>query len=302
MPKVSIILPVYNGELSIGRTIDSLLNQSLSDFELCICIDGSKDDSEKIIRGFSDQRIRLFINDTNMGLGRTLNKLVAATHQHAEYIAMAEQDDFYYPDRLKLQVDFLEKHKDTGMVSGIAEHHNGEEVTFSFPGLLVHNQNYPANLQENFLLNYCYQVKVVNSCMMFRKSVFLENGLYFSMHYPSISVDWAFILRFSLCSRIQGISVPLVQLDRRPNRKSLTNKKKLQFATARELINNFRFEYSEIISSRHYRTALTTEHLIELAHTGLFKRVIFFPIFFFKNPTDPRWIPFIKKSFLRIKT
>lgn len=301
MPVVSIILPVYNGEATLERTVRSLLAQSFTDFELVACIDGTQDGSEEILKRIDDPRLRWLCNEQNLGLGRTLNRLVASSNTSSKYIAMAEQDDYYYPNRLQLQVAFLEQHTDTGMVSGIAEHFNGEKVTFSFPGLLVNGQNYPENRTENFLLHYCYQVKVANSCMMFRKSVFLQNGLYFSMHYPSISVDWSFILRFALCSRIQGLPVPLVQLDRRPDRSSLTTKKKLQFATAREVIRNFRFEYPGIITAEHYRTALTTEYLIELAHAPFIMRVLKFPVCFLRHPGDPRWWSFIKKNILRIR-
>ena len=280
MPDISIILPVYNGQETIAETLQSLLSQTFQDFELCICIDGSDDNSERIIANFSDQRIRLIRNQENFGLGRTLNRLVALAHPSSKYIAMAEQDDFYYPERLSLQYQYMQSHSDVGMVSGIAEHFNGERVTFTFPGILVNGTNYPENLVENFLLNYCYQVKVVNSCMMFRKSVHQENGLYFSMHYPSLSVDWAYILRFSLVSKIQGISKPLVRLDRRPKRNSLTTKKKLQFETARQLIDDFYYEKKAIISKKEYKTAITTEHLMELSAMPYIRKV--FSFFFSK--------------------
>lgn len=300
MTAISIILPVYNGQETIERTINSLINQSFTDFELLICIDGSTDDSENIIKAMQDARIRLIGNETNMGLGRTLNRLVANTNAVSKYVAMAEQDDFYYPNRLKLQFDFMEQNADTGLVSGIAEHYNGDKVTFTFPGLLVNKDNYPKDRTENFLLNYCYQVKVANSCMMFRKSVFIDNGLYFSMHYPGLSVDWTFILRFSLVSRIQGIQVPLVMLDRRPNRNSLTSKKKLQFAVARKVIKDFHFEYPNIITQKHFKTALTTEYLLELSHMSYLNRIIAFPLYFFRNPYDERWKGFIKKNITKL--
>jgi len=296
MPVISIILPVYNGQETIERTIKSLIKQSFSDFELLICIDGSNDESENIINAIKDNRIRVIRNKTNMGLGRTLNRLVANTNADSKYIAMAEQDDFYYPNRLKLQFEFMEQNHNTGLVSGIAEHYDGEKVTFSFPGLLVNKGNYPEDRTENFLLNYCFQVKVANSCMMFRKSVFIENGLYFTMHYPSLSVDWAFILRFSLVSRIQGIPVPLVLLDRRPNRNSLTSKKKLQYTVARQVINDFHFEYPKIITPKHFKIALTTEYLMELSHMSYFNKIIYFPFYFFRHPFDERWKTFIKKN------
>ena len=85
---------------------------------------------------------------------------------------MAEQDDFYYENRLALQVDFLDKNPDYGLVSGIAEFWSGEEKNSTlFPGLLVNNKQYPTDYKEMFLLNYKEQVKVVNTAMMFRKNM-----------------------------------------------------------------------------------------------------------------------------------
>lgn len=301
MPEITIILPVYNGQSTIQQTVSSLLNQSFSDFELLACIDGTSDQSEEIIHAFKDPRIRVIRNETNLGLGRTLNRLVSNSHPSVKYIAMAEQDDYYYPERLKLQMDFLNSNPDYGMVSGIAEHFDGKKSTSSFPGLLVKGLNYPVNPREMFLLNYCYQVKVTNSCMMFRKSTHVDNGLYFSMHFPSISVDWAYILRFSLISKIKGLHVPLVKLDRTKNRKSLTNQNILRFKTSREIIKAFYFENKNLISISDYKCAWTSEHLIELASMPYLRRLLMFPIWFCKNPGDSRWTKFIQKHLFRMK-
>lgn len=297
MPEISILLPVYNGEETIADTIKSLLQQTYSGFELLVCIDGTNDRSEEIVRSFNDERIKVYKNEKNMGLGRTLNRLVHNTSHEIKYIAMAEQDDYYYPERLRKQYDYLESNMDCGLVSGIAEHYDGEKVLFSFPGLLVKGDNYPEDPKQNFLLNYRYMLKVTNSCMMFRKKVHVDNGLYFSMHYPSISVDWCYILRFSLVSKIRGLNVPLVKLDRRADRKSLTTQNCKKFLASRELIRSFYYEHKNLISASDYKTALTSEHLQELGSMRFYKRAAYFLQYFLKNPTDKRWVQFIKKQF-----
>lgn len=297
MPDVSILLPVYNGEETIAETVNSLLKQTYSDFELLVCIDGTNDRSEEIVRSFGDRRIKIFKNQQNLGLGSTLNRLVYNTDSNAKYIAMAEQDDFYYPDRLLLQYDYMEANAEYGLVSGIAEHYKGDEKFFSFPGILVNGGNYPEEKKENFLLNYRYMVKVANSCMMFRKKVHVDNGLYFSMHYPSISVDWSYILRFSMVAKIKGLSTPLVRLDRRNDRKSLTTQNTKKHLASRELIRSFYYERKDIISRKDYKTALTSAYMLELSSMRFYKRAIYLLLFFFKNPSDKRWIEFIKKQF-----
>ena len=67
-PKVTILMPVYNGERHLREAIDSILNQTLSDFELLMVDDGSTDQSVEIIESFADPRIRLVHNERNLGV------------------------------------------------------------------------------------------------------------------------------------------------------------------------------------------------------------------------------------------
>ena len=296
--KVSVILPIYNGEKTLEETLKSLADQTFQDFELVACIDGTNDNSQKILESYRKRFLKLtvLVNDKNLGLGPTMNRLVA--NSSGEYIGIAEQDDYYYPERLQLQVDLLDAKTEIGLVSGIAEFWNGDRVTSTFPGILVHGGQYPEG-EEMFLLNYRNQIKVVNSCIMFRKSIHIDHGLYFTKHYPSISVDWTYILRFSLVSKIYGLNQILVRLDRSPNRTSVTTFKERKFAATRELLRSFAYEYPERIRKNDYTYALTTQHIMELANKKPVKFPLFFIVFFLKNPKDSRWIPYIKKRIKR---
>jgi glycosyltransferase involved in cell wall biosynthesis len=286
--KVSVILPIYNGEKTLKATLESLANQTFKDIELVACIDGTSDNSEKILKTYqaSFQNMLILKNEKNLGLGPTMNRLVANTQ--GEYIALAEQDDYYYPNRLQLQVDLLDSKSDVGLVSGVAEFWDGEKVSSKFPGMLVAGKQYPEG-KEMFLLNYRNQIKVVNSCIMFRKSVHIDNGLYFTKHYPSISVDWTYILRFSLVSKIYGLHEVLVRLDRRIERTSVTSNKKKQFSATRELLRSFAYEYRDIISKEDYEYAMGTQTIMEVNH----KLGFTFLVSSLKNitihPHDPRF-------------
>lgn len=262
MIKVSVILPIYNGERTLSKTLDSLLGQSFTNFELIACIDGSNDNSELILNTYKKQFLSLVIlkNNQNHGLGPTMNRLVA--NATGCYIAVAEQDDIYVEDRLERQVKILDTSPNIGMVSGIAEFCNGEIVSSHFPGILSAGKQYPIG-KEMFLLNYKHQIKVVNSCMMFRKQVHIDNGLYFTQHYPSISVDWTYVLRFSLISHIYGLPYVLVKLDRAPNRDSVTSNKSKQFKAARELIRSMAYEYPNVISKEDFKYARRTQLMLE---------------------------------------
>ncbi len=292
--KVSVILPVYNGEKTLVQTLESLIQQTFQDFELIVCIDGSKDNSLQIINDLKDKfkKVTILNNEKNLGLGPTMNRLVA--NCSGEYIAVAEQDDFYYPDRLQLQVAVLDSNPAIGLVSGIADFWDGEKITFRFPCILVNGESYPLG-KEMFLLNYLHQTKVVNSTMMFKKSVHINNGLYFSMHFPNVPIDWAYFLRFCLISDIYGINQSLVLLDRRNERNSVTSNKSKQFSASRELIRSFYYEYPDLIKKKDYQFAMTTQHLMELSALSLFQFPIPFIRFYLKNPTDKRWVTYLTK-------
>ena len=261
-PKISILLPTFNGESTIVETIESLLSQTCSNFELLICDDASTDRTLELINEISDSRISIFQNDKNRGLADTLNNLIQQSDPKSKYIAMAEHDDYYYPNRLELQQYFLDNSPEYGMVSGIADHWDGDKITIKFPGLLVEGRNYPQGI-DMFKLNYLEQLKVVNTCMMFRKSVHHEKQLKWSIKYPGVSVDWDYILKFSLVSNIGGLHQSLVRLNRRPNRQSITKDKKLRFFISRMLISDYFKKYPDIISRRDFQYSMVTQGYIE---------------------------------------
>jgi glycosyltransferase involved in cell wall biosynthesis len=291
--KLSVILPIYNGEKTLKNTLQSLVNQTFKEFELVVCIDGSKDTSLEIVKSFSVNfsKLKILINEENLGLGPTMNKLVA--NATGQLIAVAEQDDFYYEYRLEEQVSIFDKMPQIGMVSGIADFYNGEKINFRFPGILVSEKQYPKG-KEMFLLNYKNQVKVANSCMMFRKEVHVNKGLYFSKHYPNVGIDWSYLLRFSLVSEIYGIPKSLVLLDRRNDRNSITANKEKMFKASRELIRSFYYEYPNIIKKEDYKFAMTTQYQMELSHKNKYKFILYFILYFSQNPKDKRWFSYLK--------
>lgn len=113
MPKVSVLMPVYNGEKYIGQAIDSVLSQSFSDFELVVIDDGSTDKSAGIVASYSDKRIRYVANPTNLGLAGARNRAIEVSH--GDYLAWLDCDDISLPDRLLKQVALLDEHTDIGL-------------------------------------------------------------------------------------------------------------------------------------------------------------------------------------------
>ena len=98
MPKISVILPVYNSEKYIKKSVESVLNQTFTDFELIIVNDGSTDDTINILNSFSDSRIEI-INQPNMGPGAARNNALDVAI--GEYIMFLDSDDWYSDDCLE---------------------------------------------------------------------------------------------------------------------------------------------------------------------------------------------------------
>lgn len=104
MPLVSVVMPVFNAQHSVGRAIRSILCQTLPDLQLVVVDDGSTDNTAKVVSTFTDPRL-LFLRENHQGVSRTSN--IALQHATSEVIARMDADDFADPDRLQLQLNLL---------------------------------------------------------------------------------------------------------------------------------------------------------------------------------------------------
>lgn len=173
MPKVSVLMPMYNSEKYIRKAIQSVLNQSFKDFELLILNDGSTDGSKAIALGYDDKRIKVLENESNQGLARTRNRLFAEAS--GEYIAWLDSDDIALPERLRVQVDFLDKHPQHAFVASWARIIDSEdEPTGNFIKSFIPNDY----LFTLFLfVNY-----VVQSSVLLRKTMFPDTP--YDLQFP----------------------------------------------------------------------------------------------------------------------
>lgn len=124
-PAISVILPVYNCEKYIGRAIQSVLQQTFSDFELIIINDGSIDKTESLILSFPDPRIVYLKNQENKGLIFSLNRSIDIAT--GKYIARVDGDDICKPERLAKQRSFLDQNEDITVVGCTIEFINEQE-------------------------------------------------------------------------------------------------------------------------------------------------------------------------------
>jgi len=114
MPKVSVCMPCYNASKYINECIDSVLNQTFTDFEFVIVDDGSTDKTVQIIKTYSDSRIRLIENEHDFI--ESLNTSIRMAE--GKYIARMDADDMMMPDRLLIQYNYMEHHPHIDLLGG----------------------------------------------------------------------------------------------------------------------------------------------------------------------------------------
>ncbi|TDD98402.1 glycosyltransferase family 2 protein [Flavobacterium cellulosilyticum] len=115
MKKLAVLLPTYNAVDYLPESIDSVLNQTFTDFDLYVYDDCSTDNTEDIVSKYKDTRLYYRKNLENLGIAKTLNKGLEELLPQYEYIARMDADDWCYPERFEKQMDFLNKNQEIVM-------------------------------------------------------------------------------------------------------------------------------------------------------------------------------------------
>lgn len=120
MPKISVLMPVYNTkEEYLREAIESILNQTYTDFEFIIINDGSTNNAEEVTLSYKDARIKYYKNNKNKGLIFTLN--YGFTLTNGEYIARMDADDVSTSERFEKQIEFMEENPDIDILGAWME-------------------------------------------------------------------------------------------------------------------------------------------------------------------------------------
>ena len=189
-PRVTVLLPVFNGENYLREAIESILAQTFHDFEFLIINDGSTDKSVEIIRSYADPRIRLVVNEQNLGLIATLNKGVDLSR--GEYIARMDQDDISLHQRLEKQISFLDKNRNVGVLgTWVRTFGSVAETVWDYPGD-------PETIKCRFL----FESVLAHPSTMLRKKMLNDHNLYYSNDHVNAE-DYEMWVR---CSRYADIS------------------------------------------------------------------------------------------------
>jgi len=171
---VSVLMPVYNASGFVKEAMESILNQSYRDIEFIIINDGSTDDSEKIIQSIKDNRIRYVKNEKNLGLIATLNKGIDLCE--GTYIARMDADDISLPDRIKKQVEFMNKNLDIGVCGT-------DYIQFGKGKQMLSKSHHEHEWIAGWML---FNSSVVHPSLMMRTSVIKNEKPYFNDSYKHV--------------------------------------------------------------------------------------------------------------------
>ncbi|MDP3244345.1 MAG: glycosyltransferase [bacterium] len=232
-PRVTVLMPVYNGMPYLKEAIESVLKQTLVDFELLIMIDGSTDGSLECARSYNDSRIVIVCNENNLGTSDNMNKGIELAR--APFVARLDQDDISLPKRFKEQLKFFETHPDIAIVCSW-------EYGIDSQGRKVRNwqgkiENYGAFLGP-LVVSKC---PIWHPSIMFRRQAMLEAGGYNKVYQPV--EDFELTMRLALKGYRAAI-VPkyLVMQRHHGNRQSVTKleaQKKMTQRVHQEMLEKF---------------------------------------------------------------
>lgn len=164
--KITVLLPVFNAGEYVSDAIQSILNQTFSDFEFLIIDDGSYDNSEDIVNSFNDKRIR-YIKKGHTGLADTLNYGLKITKY--DWVARMDADDIAHPDRLKKQIKFINVETENVIIASWAAFFTNSTIGYTIKTPIDNKE-----LIKKLLL-HCY---INHMTVLYNKNFILSNGGY----------------------------------------------------------------------------------------------------------------------------
>lgn len=217
-PKISIILPTYNGEKYIKRAIESVISQSFSDWELIVINDGSIDNTRKVLEPYLKNEKITYLFQENGGQAVAREKGISIAEGF--YIAFIDDDDEWIDkDKLQKQVEFLEKNKDYVLVGT-----GGIVVDESRNKIVNYNvSESDLSIRKNILLKNPF----IQSSVVVRKDALYKVGLFLMEKYIRGNEDYNLWLRIGLYGKLFNLKEAMTMYMVREGNTSLTNKGKV---------------------------------------------------------------------------
>jgi glycosyltransferase involved in cell wall biosynthesis len=199
-PKITVIMPVFNGEHYLTEAIDSILAQTFSDLEFLIVDDGSTDATPDILAQYvaDDRRVRVLRNEANCGIVDSLNR--GLDEARASLIARMDADDISLPERLERQYLFLNQHPDVGLL--------GTWAQIWREGQKTSRRHSPSLTDIRLRFELLFNNPFVHSSIMMRKKVAVAVGGY-RFEQPPYPEDYDLWSRMARITKMANIPEPL---------------------------------------------------------------------------------------------
>jgi len=202
MSLIDVIMPVFNGEKYLSQAINSILSQTYTKFTLYLINDCSNDGSYRVMKSFKDERIVLIDNETKLGISGSINKVIKFSK--GEFIARMDCDDIADNRRLELQLEFLKKNKEYGMVGS-------SYYRLSPSGFKIGTKSFHPLIHNDIVWKMFFKNAFTHPSVMIRKSSLVENNLEYDESF-STSQDYELWSRFIVKSKSANIAQPLLKL------------------------------------------------------------------------------------------
>lgn len=272
-PLVSIIIPAYNAERFIERSLQSAFNQTYSNIEVIVVDDGSTDSTAEKVKSHKDPRL-VYVYQQNRGQGPARN--TAIKQAKGDFVTFLDADDYYLPHKVAKEVEYLQKHPEYGLV-----YCNALNFYSNKPDRLLKKKRrqYPSGDIFLHLLRGC----LINPNTLMLSKDILRNGLLFAEGAEGrCNEDWEFYLRVSRAGHSFGwLDEDLVVVEIRPDSHTQWNIQWLMKQRTLNVLENLFSEFSEQEKTRceaekvlrTHRTKLAVAYLVN-EQKGDFLRII----------------------------
>ena len=182
--RISVLLSTYNNEKTIKDSIASILNQTYKNFELLIIDDGSEDNTLQICKSFSDSRIKLFKNDSNIGLTKSLNKV--SQYATGKYLARQDGDDISLNNRLQKQIAVFNKLDNLDIVTSRAYIKNSNRIIPKYRNYISYK------ILINYLNPFIHGTLMIKNDSFIKLNRYNENFIYaqdYKLFYDAIKLN-----------------------------------------------------------------------------------------------------------------
>ena len=184
-PSVSIVMPVYNGESTIVAAVESIINQTFTDWELIIIDDGSTDNTKNLISAFRNEKIRYY-KTANRGIAKALNFGIKLSR--SAIICRMDADDVCDIRRIEYQFNYLQEHPKVEVVASLIEYHGDRNVNAGY-ALYVDEINRLLD-SHSIRTKRFVESPIAHPSVMFRKSLISKYGGYNEGHLPEDYELW----------------------------------------------------------------------------------------------------------------